>query len=202
MKQLLKKFKNFRLTAIIEAILGAVVVIAALVLLILYQSNQTRFNPSTGEMINIPDFPGQPLAGMVFFLAGLLAIIFGVVAVYTSLLKLEMQNKLKKFIRNINDILFSCWDQLNNLLLGINNILKDSQDILLPKLNRLIPYFGAASAVFSIIEVIFAFMMTGIEGSRHTTGIIVVSIILILGLICQLAMLYPTITVRIVKDDE
>ena len=85
MKQLLKKFKNFRLTAIIEAILGAVVVIAALVLLILYQSNQTRFNPSTGEMINIPGFPGQPLAGMVFFLAGLLAIIFGVVAVYTSL---------------------------------------------------------------------------------------------------------------------
>ena len=57
-----------------------------------------------------------------------------------SIIKIEMLNKLKKFIRTINDILFSCWDQLNNLLLGINNILKDSQDILLPKLNRLIPY--------------------------------------------------------------
>lgn len=165
MKQLLKKFKNFRLTAIIEAILGVVVIIAALVLLILYQTNQTRFNPSTGEMINIPGFPNQPLAGMVFFLAGLLAIIFGVVAVYTSL-----------------PFIFKKDEKLEP--------------------NRLIPYFGAASAVFSIIEVIFAFLMTGIEGSRHTVGIIVVSIILILGLICQLAMLYPTITVRIVKDDE
>ena len=29
---------------------------------------------------------------------------------------------------------------MNNLLLDINNILKDSQDTLLPKLNRLIPY--------------------------------------------------------------
>ena len=52
----------------------------------------------------------------------------------------DMQNKLKQFIKNINDKLFSCWEQLNNLLLDINNILKDSQDTLLPKLNRLIPY--------------------------------------------------------------
>ena len=55
-------------------------------------------------------------------------------------IKKEMQNKLKQFIKNINNILFSCWEQLNNLVLGINNILKDSQDNLLPKLNRLIPY--------------------------------------------------------------
>ena len=57
-----------------------------------------------------------------------------------SHVKKEMQNQLKQFIININDILFSCWEQLNNLLLDINNILKDSQDNLLPKLNRLIPY--------------------------------------------------------------
>ena len=55
-------------------------------------------------------------------------------------IKMEMQDKLKKFIKQINDILFSCWEQLNNLVLGVNNILKDSQDNLLPKLNRLIPY--------------------------------------------------------------
>ena len=53
---------------------------------------------------------------------------------------MEMQDKLKKFIKQTNDILFSCWEQLNNLVLGVNNILKDSQDNLLPKLNRLIPY--------------------------------------------------------------
>ena len=57
-----------------------------------------------------------------------------------SEIKKDMQNKLKQFIRNINDKLFSCWEQLNNLLLDINNILKDSQDTLLSKLNRLIPY--------------------------------------------------------------
>ena len=165
MKQLLKKFKNFRLTAIIEAILGVVVVIAALVLLILYQTNQTRYNPATDEMNNIPGFPGNPLAGMVFFLAGLLAIIFAVVAVYTSL-----------------PFIFKKDEKLEP--------------------NKLIPYFGAASGVFALVEVIFAFVMTTLEGSRHTVPIIIFAVVLILGLVCQLAMLYPAITVRIVKDDE
>ena len=54
--------------------------------------------------------------------------------------KKEMLNKLKQFIKNINNILFSCWEQLNNLLLDINSILKDNQDFIVPKLNRLIPY--------------------------------------------------------------
>ena len=54
--------------------------------------------------------------------------------------KKDMLNKLKEFIKNINDILFSCWEQLNSLLLDINNIIKDNQDIIIPKLNRLIPY--------------------------------------------------------------
>lgn len=165
MKQLLKKFKNFRLTAIIEAIVGVVVIVAALVLMILYQTNQTRFNPSTGEMINIPGFPGSPISGMIFFLAGLLAIIFSVVAVYTSL-----------------PFIFKKDEKLEP--------------------NKLIPYFGAVSAVFALVEVIFAFIMTTLEGSRHTVPIIIFAIVLIVGLICQLAMLYPAITVRIVKDDE
>jgi hypothetical protein len=54
--------------------------------------------------------------------------------------KKDMLNKLKEFIKNINDILFSCWEQLNSLLLDINNLIKDNQDIIIPKLNRLIPY--------------------------------------------------------------
>ena len=54
--------------------------------------------------------------------------------------KKDMLNKLKSFIKNINDILFPCWEQLNNLLLDINSLLKDNQDIIVPKLNRLIPY--------------------------------------------------------------
>ena len=54
--------------------------------------------------------------------------------------KKEMLNKLKEFIKNINNILFPCWEQLDNILLDINTLLKDSQDIIIPKLNRLIPY--------------------------------------------------------------
>ena len=52
----------------------------------------------------------------------------------------EMQKELKHFIKSINEILFPCWKQLNNLLLDLNNLLKDSQEIIFYKLNRLIPY--------------------------------------------------------------
>ena len=54
--------------------------------------------------------------------------------------KIDKMNKLKAFIKDINKILFSCWEQLNNLLLDINSLLKDNQDTIIPKLNRLIPY--------------------------------------------------------------
>ena len=52
----------------------------------------------------------------------------------------EMNKELKHFIKSINEILFPCWKQLNNLLLDLNNLLKDSQEIIFYKLNRLIPY--------------------------------------------------------------
>ena len=57
--------------------------------------------------------------------------------------KKEMHKELKHFIRIINDMLFSCWKQLNNLLLNINTSLKENkenQDSIFPKLNNLIPY--------------------------------------------------------------
>ena len=163
MKQFLKKFKDFRLTAIIELCLGAVSVVAALVILILYQTNQTRINTDGTEVI-ISGFPGEPIPGMIFFLAGLLSIILGVVAAYSSI----------KFIFN-----------------------KDATK----EPNKLIPYFGAASGVFSIVEVIFAFVMIGKEGSRNTIGVTIAAIVLILALVLQLLMLYPAIKVRLKEDD-
>ena len=163
MKQFLKKFKNFKLTAIVEACLGVVGVLAALVLLILYQTNQTRYNPDGSEVL-IPGFPGEPIVGMVFFLAGLLAIIFSIVAVYTSLPFI-----FKKDVR------------------------------LEP--NRLIPFFGAIAGGFSLLEVIFAFVMIGKEGSRNTTGVIIAAIFLIIALCGQLLMLYPALKVRVKEDD-
>ena len=163
MKQFLKKFKNFRLTAYIEAIVGLVAVVTALIILILYQTNQTRLGLDGNEVI-IPGFPGEPIAGMVFFLAGLLSIIFGIVAVYSSL-----------------PFIFKKDEKLEP--------------------NKLIPWFGAVSALFSLIEVIFAFVMIGKEGSRNTVGVIVTSIFLILALVLQLLMLYPALTVRLKEDD-
>jgi hypothetical protein len=51
-----------------------------------------------------------------------------------------MHKKLKHYIKDINNILFSCWEQLNNLLKDINILIKESQNNVLPKLNKLIPY--------------------------------------------------------------
>lgn len=162
MKELLKKFKNFKLTAIIEACAGAVSVIAALLILIFYQTNQTRYSPA--GVTHIPGFPGEPIAGMVFFLAGLLAIIFGVVTVYACL-----------------PFIFKKEEKLEP--------------------NRLIPWFGVTTAGFSLIEVIFAFVMVSKEGSRHTVPVIIVSVFLILALVVHLLMIYPTLKIRLAKDE-
>ena len=162
MKQFLKKFKDFKLTAYIEAITGAVAVIAALLLMILYQTNQTRLNPD-GTPVLIPGFPGEPLMGMIFFLAGLLAIIMSIVAVYSSL-----------------PFIFK----------------KDEK--LTP--NKLIPYFGAVAGGFAIIEIVFTLLMAFKEGSRHTVGLLIFAVVLLLAAAVQLLMLYPALTVRVKKD--
>lgn len=163
MKQFLKKFQNFRLTAIVEACAGAVGVIAALLILIFYQTNQSKPTLGGDGVILIPGFPGEPLVGMVFFLAGLLAIIFGVVATYTSL-----------------PFIFKKDEKLEP--------------------NKLIPWFGLVAAFFALIEVIFAFVMISKDGSRHTVGVIVTAIFLILAMLVQVFMIYPALTVRIKKD--
>ena len=158
MKKLLKKFKDFRLTAIIEACAGVVLVVTALLILILYQTNQTHLN------LIVPGFTGEPIAGMVFFLAGLLAIIFGIVTAYSSLPFI-----LKK---------------------------EEKKDP-----NKLIPWFGVTAAGFAIIEVIFSFIMVAKPGSRHTVGVIISAVFLILAIVVHLAMIYPTLKVRLSSED-
>ena len=163
MKQFLKKFKDFRLTAIVEAIAGAVAVVAALVILILYQTNQTQFHDYDGSEYIVSGFVGEPIPGMIFFLAGLLAIIFGIVAAYTSL-----------------PFIFKKDEKLEP--------------------NKLIPWFGVVCAGFAIVEVIFAFIMIGKEGSRHTVGVLIAAVFLILALLVQLLMIVPTLKVRVNKE--
>ncbi len=83
MKQLLKKFKNFRLTALIEGIVGIVSGLSTIVILILYQTNLLYVFPSGKQQIETGFFD-EPIVGMVFFLSALLAIIFAIVVVYGS----------------------------------------------------------------------------------------------------------------------
>lgn len=80
MKEFIKKFKNFKLVALLEMIFGGVGVLAALVLLILYQTNTY-----ISETESAVGFYNQPFPGMVFFLAGLISIILGVVVVYSAI---------------------------------------------------------------------------------------------------------------------
>ena len=55
-------------------------------------------------------------------------------------IKKDLFTQYKTFIGKISDILFPCWEQLNNLLYEINILLKDDQKTIASKLNRLIPY--------------------------------------------------------------
>lgn len=191
MKKLLKSFKNFRLTAYIEAAAGAISVIAGFVLLILYQTNLLRVKKVAGKSeyyellmtgfkggnVRLPGFEGapglehtvqvtaQPIAGMMIFLMGILTIIFGIVAVYASL-----------------PYIFKRHEKL--------------------EANRALPWFGVAAAIFLFIEIMFAFVMIGIPGSRNNVGVILVSILGFIAIAVQLAMIYPTLTVRINKEEQ
>ena len=81
MKNLLKKFRDFRLTAKIEGCLGLVSAICSLALLLFYQFNQV--DPEDPSKI-VTGFNGEPILGMMMFLFGLFALIFSIVVVYTS----------------------------------------------------------------------------------------------------------------------
>ena len=58
-------------------------------------------------------------------------------------IKTELLSQFKTFLGKINDILFPCWEKLNNLLFDINKMLKDDEKTIASKLNRLIPYLEA-----------------------------------------------------------
>lgn len=161
MKAFLKKFRSYRLVATVEGIAGLVGLIAALVLLILYQTNNTWVIDGSEQIV--VGFHDKPINSMVFFMAGLLSVIFGVVCAYVSL-----------------PYVFP----------------KDKKDP-----NKFLPWFGVAEAAFSLIEIILAFVMISFPGSRHSGLVVVVSIFLLLSAAIQLLMIYPTLRVRIRKEE-
>ena len=61
----------------------------------------------------------------------------------TSQIKQELKNELNNFIKRINNTLSKCWEKLDILLFEISKLLKDDQKIIIPKLNRMIPYLEA-----------------------------------------------------------
>ena len=157
MKQFLKKFKNFRLTAMVEACAGLVSGIASIIIMILYQTNQTN-----GDVL-VSGFFGEPIQGMIFFLAALLAVIVSIVVVYLSY-----------------PFIFKKDEKLDP--------------------NKALPWIGVGIAVLALIEFVFALIMAGKDGSRYTVGIIIADVFLLLAALTQLAMIVPTLKVRIDKD--
>lgn len=163
MRKLLKKFKNFKLTALIEGIAGLVSGIATIVILVLYQTNLEYhyINKWTGEekVLIETGFYGRPIEGMVFFLAALLALIFAIVVVYGA----------------------------------YPHLFKKDEKI---EPNKMMPWFGVTCAAFSIVEFVYTVIMIGSPYSRHTAGILVAAIFLLLSVIVQLLMIIPSVLVE------
>ena len=166
MKKFLKKFKKFKLTAIVEACTGVVSVIASILILVFYQTNlavEKQVGRKGVETVLVNGFNEQPINGMIFFLAALLAIIMGIVATY-----------------------------------GAYPYIFKKDEKLDP--NRALPWFGVACGGFALVEFIFTLMMIAREGSRHTIGLLVAGIVLILSAIVQLLMIIPTLMVQPEKE--
>lgn len=87
MKELLKKLNNFKSFSLILSLTGLVEVIVMVVSLILYQTSSPVTINSDGtieEKINHA-FSGNQIAGMIFFIEVIIAIILGIVVVYKTL---------------------------------------------------------------------------------------------------------------------
>ena len=78
-QEFLKKFRNFRLYAWIVGIAAALGAISSLMILILHQN--FLFNEEGERMVG---FTGRQIEAMVFFVAGLIALILGIVVAYLS----------------------------------------------------------------------------------------------------------------------
>ena len=161
MKNFLKKFRSFRLVASVEGIAGLFGAISALLLLIFYQTNNSWVIDGA-EQITI-GFHDQPINSMMFFMAGLISVIMGVVAAYSSYPYIMPKDKREP--------------------------------------NKFIPWFGVAEAIFSLIAIVYSFVMISYAGSRHSAGIAIFSIVLLLVSAVQLLMIYPTLKFRIRKED-
>ena len=158
MRTLLKKFKKFKLTALIEGCAGLVSGIATIVTLVLYQTNLNYVSPRSGKEYIETGFYGRPIEGMVFFLAALLSLIFAIVVVY-----------------------------------GAYPHLFKKDEKLDP--NKGLTWFGVTCAVFGLVEFVYSLIMVSLPGSRHSAGIIICAIFILLAAIVQLLMIIPALLV-------
>ena len=166
MKQFLKKFKKFRLTAIVEGCAGVVSVITSILILVFYQTNlaiEKQVGRKGVETVFVNGFDGEPINGMIFFLAALLVIIFGIVAAYGS----------------------------------YPYIFKKDEKL---EPNRALAWFGVTCGGFALIEFVFVLLMIMKAGSRHTIGLVISGVFLILAAIVQLLMIIPTLMVKPEKE--
>lgn len=159
MRKLLKKFKNFKLTALIEGCAGLVSGIATIVILVLYQTNLFYVSPRSGKEYIETGFYGRPIEGMIFFLAALLSLIFAIVVVYGA----------------------------------YPHLFKKDEKI---DPNKGLPWFGVTCAAFAIVEFVYSIIMIGLPGSRHSVGILIAALFLLLSAVVQLLMIIPSVLVE------
>ena len=171
MKKFLKCFKNFKLTALIEACAGVVSIVASIVILILHQTVFSRDfgTPEKPKIVTYTGFYNQPIIGMVFFLSTIFVIIFGIVTVYTAypfLFKKDSKLEPKKVI--------TWW--------GVTT-----------------GGFGLITAIFTFVMAFNQASNTAMV-KHHTVGLIIAAVFLLLATIVQLLMIAPRLMVRIEKD--
>lgn len=62
--------------------------------------------------------------------------------------------------------------------------------------NKMMPWFGVTCAVFAIVEFVYSIIMIGLPGSRHSVGILIAALFLLLSAVVQLLMIIPSVLVE------
>lgn len=182
-RNFMKKFSNFKLTAIIVGITGLVGAVISFVTLFM----QEEFIVRLADNAIKPGFFLRPIEGMFFFVSGILALILGVVVAYLSFPHIFKREKQEP--------------------------------------NKALVWLGVAQGGLTVIQAIFAFIMTNVpemmfdvslEKRKPWLGwfefevydptkvviVIILAVFLILVAAVELAMMYPALTVRIKEEKK
>lgn len=177
-KNFMKKFSNFKLTALIVGIAAAVGAIAALVVLFM-QQDFIAWEGDWSDPSNIEQgFFLRPVEGMVFFMCGLIAVILGVAVAYLCfpyVFKKEKKepNRAITWLGVAQGGLAVVEAIFAFIMINVPDLMYDPSNFDY--------YHFEANPTKSILAVVF-------------------SVVLLLASAVELAMMYPALTVRLKED--